>query len=141
MKRKKPLIVILVILVLAVAAGGVYYKLAIVDKAANSSAEAEPKVYTYALDDSFITNVKDSRKLFKTTIILVSDADNLKDTLDANQYIIRDTILFILRDLTEEEICSDTIQDTLRKEIPDALNQALKIDSITSVYFGDFVMQ
>ena len=139
--KKQPLIIILVILILVIVAGGLYYMLVLKDQAANSSAETEPKVYTYALDDSFITNVKDSRKLFKTTIILVSSAEDLKETLDANQYIIRDTILFILRDLTEEEICSDTIQDTLRKEIPDALNQALKIDSITSVYFGDFVMQ
>ena len=101
----------------------------------------EPTSYTYALDDAFITNVKDSRKLLKTSVVLVANDENLQEMLDANQYVVRDTVLFILRDLTEDDICSDTIQDTLRKEIPDALNKALEINSITSIYFGDFVMQ
>mgnify|MGYP001337994871 CR=1 FL=1 len=137
--KKKPLIIILVILLLVIAAGGTYYMLVLKGQSAN--AEPEQKSYTYALDDSFITNVKDSRKLFKTSIVLVADAEDLQETLDANQYVIRDTILFILRNLTEADICSDAIQDSLRKEIPEALNKALKINSITSIYFGDFVMQ
>ena len=133
--KKKVIISIVIILVLA-AVGGAIYFLALQDK----GDESEP-IYTYNIEDAFVTNVKDSNKLFKTTIVIVADSDQLADLLSKNQYIVRDTILFLLRDLTEEDIDSDTIQDTLRVEITDALNQALNIENITSVSFGDFVMQ
>jgi flagellar basal body-associated protein FliL len=136
--KKKPLIILLVILILVLAGGASYYILVVRNQ---TPEDQTPQYYTYELDDSFVTNVKDSQKLFKTTIVLVATDENLTDMLTANKYVIRDTILFMLRDLTEEDICSDTIQDKLRTEIPAALNKALGIDSIVSVYFGDFVMQ
>jgi flagellar basal body-associated protein FliL len=97
--------------------------------------------YNYAIADSFVTNVKDSSKLFKTTVVLVLNKAEMDSFIKENQYTVRDTILFILRDLTEEDIKSSDIQDKLRISIPQALNAALKIDNIVSVYFSDFVMQ
>jgi hypothetical protein len=55
--------------------------------------------------------------LFKTTIVLVTTEAEMEDFLTANQYIIRDTILFRLRELTEEDIKALDIQDRLRAEI------------------------
>lgn len=137
--KKKAILPILIILILAVAGGSVYYFF--FRDQSGSDANAEPTYYAYSLDDSFVTNVKDSSKLFKTSIVLVADSDQLTDLLKDKKYIVRDTILFLLRDLTEEDIRSETIQNTLRPKITDALNQALGIDNIKSVYFGDFVMQ
>lgn len=109
----------------------------------NNKAEAEPEVilYNYAIEDAFITNVKNSQKLFKTSIILVVNQKEMDAQLDENIYAIRDTILMILRDLTVEDISSDDIQSRLRVDISTALNKVLKIDNFVSVYFGDFVMQ
>lgn len=137
--KKKVVLPILIVLILAVAAGSVYYFF-FRDKG-DDNAKSEPVYSTYSLDDSFVTNVKDSNKLFKTSIVLVADSDQLTDLLKDKEYVVRDTILFLLRDLTEEDIRSETIQNTLRPKIAKALNEALGIDNIKSVYFGDFVMQ
>lgn len=141
MKNKKIVIILLLILlVVAIGAGAAYYFILRPSQAA-AAAEKPAELYEYAISDSFVTNVKDSNKLLKTTIVLVVNEKDLNDFLDANKYTIRDTILFILRGLTEDDIKKDDIQDTLRQSIPEALNEALEIDSIVSIYFSDFVMQ
>ncbi len=61
--------------------------------------------------------------------------------MDENLYTLRDTILFILRGLTEDDITDTEIQHSLRGRIADALNQALEIDNIVNIKFSDFVMQ
>lgn len=138
--KKKPMIIVMTLLLVLVIAGGAYYFL-VVKQQQESVEKKDPTYYTFELKDSFVTNVKDSDKLFKATIFLVLDKDGMDKELTSKLPIIRDTILFQLRDLTEDDISSDTIQGTLRKSIPAALNKALDITNIKSVYFSDFVMQ
>lgn len=134
MSRKKIIIAAAALAVVLAAGAAVYFFVL-------RKSEPVAKLYDYAIEDSFVTNVKDSSKLFKATVILVLNQDKLGETLDANQYVVRDTVLFILRDLTEDDIRSGDIQDKLRVTIPKALNAALGIDNVVSVYFSDFVMQ
>lgn len=133
MNKKK--IIILIVAAAVVIGGAAYFFLL-----RNNDGENQP-LYEYAMSDAFVTNVKDSSKLFKTSVILVVDKKGMDDFFDENEYTIRDTILFMLRDLTEEDISSSDIQAKLRVSIPQALNSALGIDNIVSVYFSDFVMQ
>jgi flagellar basal body-associated protein FliL len=128
-------IIIIVVILAAVGAGAyfLFFK--------DQGEETKTELYNYAIKDAFITNVKDSVKLCKTQVVLVVNEKGLEDTLDENLYTIRDTVLFILRDLTEEDIKSMDIQEKLRESIPQALNQALEVDYVVSVYFSDFVMQ
>jgi flagellar FliL protein len=130
--------VIIIIAVVVLGAGVGAYFLFFSNK---EKKEPEIVLYTYAIEDSFITNVKDSQKLLKTSIILVVNKEKMDEFLGMNIYSIRDTILIILRNLTDKEIASMDIQERLRDEIPSALNKVLKIDSVVSVYFSDFVMQ
>jgi flagellar basal body-associated protein FliL len=129
--------VITIILLLLLIAGAVAYYFVIY----KNNNDSEEGYHYYAIEDFFVTNVKDSSKLFKTSIIIVTDRGGLDKYLDENEFIIRDTILFILRGLNEDDIKSSTIQDKLREMIPVALNEALGTNHIVSVYFGDFVMQ
>lgn len=131
--------IIIIVLAVVLAAGAAFYFLVFKNTGEEKNELAE--LYNYSIDDSFVTNVKDSSKLFKATVILVVNEKGLDDFLDTNQYVIRDTVLFIMRSLTEEDIRSSDIQDKLRATIPLSLNNALKIDNVVSVYFGDFVMQ
>lgn len=101
----------------------------------------EEGYHYYAIEDFFVTNVKDSSKLFKTSVILVTDRGGLEGYFNEKEFIIRDTIIFILRGLTQDDIKSSTIQNRLREAIPEALNEALETNFVVSVYFGDFVMQ
>ena len=134
MKSKKILILVL-ILVIVIGGAAAFFLLK------TPKSEQTTQLYEYAIKDSFVTNVKDSSKLFKTTIVLVVNKDKMSTFFDDNEYTIRDTILFMLRNLTEQDIKSDDIQAQLRESIPKALNSALKIDNIVSIYFSDFVMQ
>ena len=136
--KNKAILPILLVLILAIAGGAMYF---FVLRDSGDKKEAEPVYYTYNIEDAFVTNVKNSNKLFKTTIVLVANTETLDSVLAEKEYIVRDTILFMLRDLTEEDITKEGIQDELRTKITDALNQALGIDSITTISFGDFVMQ
>jgi flagellar basal body-associated protein FliL len=137
--------IIIVIIAVAVAAAGLTTYFLFFRNRATEGAEPAPEptaeLYTYAIEDYFVTNIKDSYSLFKTSIVLAINQAGMDEFLTSNQYIIRDTIIFILRGLTEEDILNPDIQDRLRAEIPEELNKALDTDCIVSVYFNDFVMQ
>jgi flagellar basal body-associated protein FliL len=139
MKRKKILIIVLAAVLLAAAGAAAYFFY--FRGASGGNQEAEAKRYEYPIVNSFVTNVKDSAKLFKTTIVLVTNEEGQEEFFTAEQSTVRDVILFTLRELTETDIESADIQDRMRVSIPEALNKALGIDSIVSVYFTDFVMQ
>jgi Flagellar basal body-associated protein len=136
MKNKKLLVIILLLVIVAAAAVYFFYF-----RGKAKTGEKPAETYTYALKDSFVTNVKDSSKLFKATVVLVLDKNGMDDYFKSKEYIVRDTILFLFRDLTEDDITSQDIQDRLRVSITDALNKALGINDIVTVYFSDFVMQ
>ena len=134
---KKILIIVAIVIVVGGGVGAYFIFFS------NNKPKEEPKVvlYTYAVKDAFITNVKDSKKLFKTSIVLVVNKEKMEELFDKKVYVIRDTVLMILRGLTDENLQSMGIQDKLRDEISSKLNKTLEIDNIVSVYFGDFVMQ
>lgn len=131
-------ILILLLAVVLLGGGAAAYFLVI---RPSQTAGQEPVFYQYAIKDSFVTNVKGSSKLFKATVVLVASEKGLDGFIEDNQYVIRDTILFDLRSLTEEDIKSADIQDKLRLSISQDLNKALDTESMVSVYFSDFVMQ
>ena len=105
-------------------------------------AEAQEKpLYTYVPGEYFVTNVKDSSRLFKATIVLsVDDPDKTQYMTDNNQ-IIRDIIIFTMREKTENELRSMGIQDELRAEIVKNLKAKLDMEYLVTVYFNDFVLQ
>ncbi len=131
--NKTGIIVIVIIIALAAAAYFLFFQ--------DKSDTKEEVFYNYAVEDAFITNVKNSDKLFKTSVVLVINKKGMDEYFEENLFTIRDTILFILRDLTEDDIESADIQQTLRGKISEALNEALGIDNIVTVKFSDFVMQ
>ncbi len=129
--------IIIIVVALAVVAAGLYFF--VFRKTDDSKKQAI--TYEYAIKDPFITNVKGSNKLFKTTLVLVVNNKKLPEELEKNLFTIRDTVLFVLRNMTEEDLKNQTVQDTLRKTLSDKLNRALDISGIVSVRFTDFVMQ
>lgn len=133
--NKKRTIIIVVVVALLAAGAALYFLLPRADSNA-----PEPQFY-YPLEGPFVTNVKDSGKLFKATVVLVATDKDLSETVTEKQYLIRDQILFILRDLTEQDICQPDIQEQLRELITQRVNEAMETDVFKSVVFGDFVMQ
>lgn len=129
--NKKVIIIIVVLLVIAAVASYFLF----------FSKEKEPVVSYYVPGDFFVTNVKDSMYLLKTTIVLELNVDDKKEYLTERNHIIRDVIVFSLREKNEEELRSTGIQETLRSEIVTKLNEKLGVDYIVSLYFNDYVLQ
>ncbi|MFA5675354.1 MAG: flagellar basal body-associated FliL family protein [Christensenellales bacterium] len=104
----------------------------------------EPKTSFFVPGDHFVTNIKDSTRLLKVTIVIELSTLNPEETksyLTERSHIIRDVIVFLLRSKTEEELRSNEIQNTLRGEIVDRLKSELKLDYIKTIYFNDYVIQ
>lgn len=136
---KKKLIIIIGAVVLV--AGGIAAYLFF----AGPGEPVEPPVSTYTPGEFFVTNVKDSYALFKVTVVLEVDkaADDKDFTafMTNNNHIIRDTIVFILREKTEEQLRAADIKQVLGEEIALKVNEALGISNIQAVYFNDYVLQ
>lgn len=103
--------------------------------------EKPPVRAYYVPGDFFVTNIKDSRYLLKTTIVLELSKEGMDEYLTDNNHIIRDVIVFTLREKTEEELRTSGIQDEIRREIVDRLSKEMEIDYLTTIYFNDFVIQ
>ncbi len=130
---KKILIIILAVVIIG---GAAYYFLAV-----KGDGEEKPVELTaFVPGEYFVTNVADSNSLFKVTVVLMLNTDKLKELLDKNEYVIRDTIITRLRKLTEEDLKSADIQDKLRSDLKDEINSVLGIDNIVKICFSDFVV-
>ncbi|MGI6175475.1 MAG: flagellar basal body-associated FliL family protein [Christensenellales bacterium] len=118
----------------------------------NNDSEAPQEIRTpYIPGEYFVTNVRRSgpddytTALVKVSVVLEVD-EKPENTeffafLDEKQYIIRNKIVFILRDKTEEELRANDVQDVLADEMMKELNQTLGIENIRGVYFTDYVVQ
>jgi len=131
----KKIVIVIILLVVVGAAAAVYFLVF-----AGDNEKPEVRV-EYSPGDFFTTNVGgQSTRLLKAAIILVVNKEGLEEQLTQDNARIRDTIIFILRDLTEEEIRDTGNQDDLREKIITALNERLGIDNFVEVLFNDFVM-
>ena len=129
--------IIIIVAIIAVLGGGSFYFFVIRD----TSDKPEPRIEYTPSGDYFTTNVVGGRRLLKTSLILVVNEKGLEEFLESENGRIRDTIIFILRDLTEEQILEPGTQDILRDRILTELNERLGIDNFVEVLFNDFVMQ
>ena len=135
--NKKIIIIIAAVLIVAALACVYFFVIA----------KPPEKIYSYyEPGDYFVTNIKDSNSLIKTTIVLElyvyeKDLPDITDYLTENNHIISDIIVFTLRSKTEEELRSQDIDKTLRQEIVQRINEQMGIDYISNVYFNDYVVQ
>ena len=132
----KKILPIILILLVAGGAGAYFFVF-------SASAEAPTVRVEYSPGDFFTTNVSGgSSRLLKASIILVVSENGLESRLEAANARIRDTIIFILRDLNEEQILEPGTQEKLREDIITALNEneLIGIDKFIEVLFNDFIM-
>jgi flagellar basal body-associated protein FliL len=124
--------VIIIVVLLVVAAGLGYYF---------SGGEREPKIGHYTPGDPFVTNIKESDKKIRVSIVLELKRDDQEEFLTEHNHMIRDVVVFTLCNKTEESLTAPGIEDALRKEIVEKVNEKLDIDYVKTVYFNDYVLQ
>ncbi len=128
--------IIIIVAVILVAAGAVYYFTRPVDT---------NKQYYYSAGDAFVTNVIDSDRLIKTTVVLGLSQD-VGDELDEKNAKVRDCVLYVLRNQTVEQYQQGDLQDQLSDAIVGRLNEIFPAHEgeaplFVKAYFSDFVMQ
>ena len=133
-------VLIIVIAVVVVAGAALYFFVF------SGSDEEKPEVRVeYSPGEFFTTNVQvggGTPRLLKAGIILVVNAEGMEEMLTNENARIRDTIIFILRNLTVDEINAPGEQEPLRQRIIDTLNERLELEEkkFVGVLFVDFVM-
>lgn len=132
----KRIIIIAIIAVLVIGGAAAYYFLIF-----KAGADEAVTITPYLPGDSFVTNINDSNRLLKTTIVLGLNDAALATTFADNQHVVRDTVIFILRELTEDEIRTVGTEEQIRERIRESLNEVMQTDGVVSVWFNDFVMQ
>lgn len=92
-------------------------------------------------DSPYITNLKDSNSYLKVDISI--EVNNSKDAelLKDDMYKVRDKIIKILRNVSEDDMKQSDIQEKLKIQIKQELQKDLKIDTINGIYFNEFVVQ
>lgn len=133
-------VIIIIVLVLATAGAIVYFV---------TKPPPDPEISYYVPGDHFVTNIKDSARLLKVTIVLELSTPYPEETtkyFTEHNHILRDVILFTLRGKNEEELRNDGIQDMLRVEIVNNLKttrqlEQNELDYIQTIYFNDYVIQ
>lgn len=89
----------------------------------------------------FVTNVKDNPKMLVRTVVSLMFSKDESADLETNSAAIRNIILQILMEKTEEELEADNIITTLEAEMTEGISNFLNMDEFLRVYISDFVMQ
>jgi flagellar basal body-associated protein FliL len=131
---------IIIAVVLVVVVGVAAYILVLSPRNEAEAGDKKPE-FTYSPGDYFVSNIEDSSRLLKATIVLSVNDQSKIEYMTENNHVIRDTIIQTLRQKNEEELRSSGIQDKLRKEIVANLKARLDMDYLVTVYFEDFVLQ
>ncbi len=143
MKKKLPIIIVVIAVVAAFA---VYW---FVIKPMNEPpAEDVPQevkmedIYYYPPGEYFVTNIKDSLALAKTSTSLALTGEDKTPFLETNNAVIRNAIIKVLISHTEDELRTPEAINMLEKEMAEAVRAALQLeDELYNVYISDFVIQ
>ncbi|MCK9216515.1 MAG: flagellar basal body-associated FliL family protein [Firmicutes bacterium] len=142
MNKKILLIIIAVILLIVIISGIVFI---IVSTKLSSSKEevlkVDKKIVMYEFDESFVTNVKDSKKILKTVIEVELANKKIEELVRARESEIRNEIYLILRSKREEDFEGAEGQIKLQKEITDGIKNIIKTENVLNVYFREFIIQ
>ena len=134
MKKNVIVIAVVAVLIVAIAAGAAVFIL-------TRDTEKEKEVFFYKPGEAFITNLKDSNTLVKVDVTIGYDNKKAAADLEKNNSVIRNDIVFILRNKTKSDMQAEDIEQILSDEICAKLNEDLGVDYFVKIYFSDLVLQ
>lgn len=151
MKKKAGLISVVVVVALAIGAYFLFFQ-----KPANTT----PPLLNHKPGDYIITNIYGSARLMKLTPVLVFENipedlhTAVTDYLTLQEPIIRDTIIFVIRAMTEAELREPGVENDVREKIMQQLHERLSfqqlekvqgagvtMDNLKTINYYDFVLQ
>lgn len=101
--------------------------------------------YTYNAGE-FTVNIIDERgavatRYMRTGVVLAAGTEEIVKELERREPQVRDAIISGLRSCTYQEVLSANGMSLLKQAVLDSINGILGYQSITDVYFTDFVVQ
>jgi len=99
------------------------------------------KSVSYDPNGDFITNIKDSKRLLKVSIVIEMEDKKKIEYMTSNNYKIRDVIIEVLSRLSEEDIRKDHARVDLKGDLREEICSKLSLDGIVDIYFNEFVTQ
>lgn len=143
MKKKLPIIIVAVLVAVAFCVYFFVIKPMMEPPADETAQEVKIEdMYYYPPGEYFVTNVKDSLALAKTSTSLALTGEDKTAFLETNNALIRNAIIKVMISHTEDELRTPEAIDMLEKEMTEAVRAALQLDdALYSVYVSDFVIQ
>lgn len=139
----KMIVVLIVLLIVTLIGIGffMYYIFAPAKTAFGDIIVHDEDVIGYNTGSPFITTLRDSRKIIKADIVIeIHDKKDERILSDFN-YRVRDCILTILGNISEDDIKSEDFKDNLKSDIKNKLQEMLETITIKGIYFNEFVIQ
>jgi len=136
--NKTIIIILAVVVIVLIAAAALYFVVG--GNSQEAEAEQIERGVIFHTGEVFVTNLKNSELLLKSDVYISVPDRNLRIFQD-NLQLVRDRIIRVLRQFTEEDIVKDDFQDLVRDKIKNDLQNTLNIDKIIDVYFAEFVLQ
>ena len=97
-----------------------------------------PVVYVYEVGDDFITNVKGAPTMhLRCEVIFRLTSKKAVTSFADDNDIIRDSVIKVLRELTEEDILNGDL-NAIAQELVDSANEAMQTDVFYSATFPTF---
>lgn len=132
--KKVIIIAVVAVLIIAIGAGAAVFFMMNQNK-------KEEEISFYSPGEYFVTNLKESNSLLKVTVTIGYNDKKATKDLEANNAVIRNSIVFVLRSKTKEQMQADDIETTLSNDICQKLNSELGVEYFVKVYFSDLVIQ
>ena len=141
MKRNIILIAVIILLLLVIISGIIIYMIFNKPKEVKEEPiKIDKNLMMVAIGDSFVNNVKESKKICKLTLKLEIDKE-VAELVTYRKSEIRDRINAILRAKTEADLAGKEGQERLQKEIVETIQKIINSKKIKSVYFDEFIVQ
>jgi len=117
--------------------GGIFFFTAFQKPASDKK---EEKLYTYPIGELY-ANINESRRILKANITVETKNEKIHQELEKNKSKIINNVLELIRSKTEDELAGNTGQQQLRKEILEIIRSIVPKETITNVYFVEFIIQ
>lgn len=135
MNRNLLIIIIACLLVIVIGIG------AFIVFSTGSKNKQSDNTITYDLEEDFQTNISSAKHIIKAHVVLSLNDQKTTQLIDKNIYMIRDKIINIMLNVSEDDLNKQDIQNMLKNKIKNDLQSILEIDTIKEVYFTDFIIR
>lgn len=141
MKKNIILISIIILLLLLIISGIIIYMVLNNQKEVKEGPiKIDKNVMIVTVGDSFVNNVKESKKICKITLkVEINKA--VAELVTYRESEIRDRINALVRSKTEADLAGKEGQEKLQKEIVEIIQKIINSKEIKSVYFDEFIVQ